>query len=265
MSVFGYDVRMCLAYLIPLCISALIAVFFCSAGMHAAEPDGGPLTVALVGDSTVQDYPVGEAKRGWGQELRAFLAPEVAVANHAAGGRSSKTFRDEGRWAAVLAAKPRIVLIQFGHNDSHDPGRPESVDAHTAFPENLRRYVSEAKAAGIVAVLVTPPPRRVFHSDGSVSKVLAPYAQAIRDVAKETGVPCIDLFTSVGAELARRGEAASEPLFCSATDRSHFSAAGAQLLARVVAEGLLAAGDPLRKLPRDRAAWPAATTGSAAP
>ena len=220
----------------------------------ASEP---PVLVAVVGDSTVQDYPANDARHGWGQELPAFLAAQVTVINHAAGGRSSKTFREEGRWATVLAAKPNVVLIQFGHNDSHDPSRPEAVDAQTAFPDNLRRYVAEAKAAGIVPVLVTPPPRRVFAADGSVSGMLAPYARAIRAVAKETAVPCIDLFANGGAELVKRGNAASEPLFCSATDRSHFSRAGAQMLARMVAEGLLAAAGPLGKLPRDQAAWPA--------
>lgn len=261
---------MCLAYRDPPAFLALMAVFCCIAGAPAAAAEGDPavteaITVALVGDSTVQDYPAADARRGWGQELPAFVVPGVQIANHAAGGRSTKTFREEGRWAQVLAAKPGIVLIQFGHNDSHDPARPESVDARSAFPDNLRRYVAEAQAAGIVPVLVTPPPRRVFHTDGSVSKVLAPYAQAVREVAKETGVPCIDLFAVGVAELAKRGEAASEPLFCSATDRSHFSRTGARLLARTIAEGLLAAGGPLRKLPRDQAIWPAATTGDATP
>ena len=224
-----------------------------------------PVSVALVGDSTVQDYPAGDVRRGWGEELPAFLAGNVQVTNHAAGGRSSKTFREEGRWATVLAAKPDVVLIQFGHNDSHDPAKPEAVDARTDFPDNLRRYVAEAKTAGVIVVLVTPPPRRVFHADGSVSRSLAPDALATRQVAQETEVPCIDLFASGGAELVRRGEDASEPLFCSGRDRSHFSAFGARLLARSIVEGLLAAGGPLRKLPRDQAAWPVATTGDAAP
>lgn len=270
MSVFRYDRCMSFACLTPLCVWALGIAVFCVANAQAAEADGAGMTtdvisLALVGDSTVQDYPAGGVQRGWGQELPAFLADHVRVTNHAAGGRSSKTFRAEGRWATVLAAKPGFVLIQFGHNDSHDPAKPEAVDARTAFPGNLRRYVAEAKAAGMTVVLVTPPPRRVFHTDGSISRALGPYAQAIRDVAQEAGVPCIDLFALGVAELARRGEAASEPLFCSATDRSHFSASGARLFARAIAQGLLAADEPLRKLPRDQATWPAATTGDATP
>lgn len=232
------------------------SVHFAQASLSATAPT---VRVALVGDSTVQNYPANDARQGWGQALPDFLAAEVHVANHAAGGRSSSTFRSEGRWDAVLADKPQVVLIQFGHNDSHDRIRPEAVDASTAFPDNLRRYVAEAKTAGISVVLVTPPPRRVFHSDGRVSTSLAPYAQAIRDVALETATPCIDLFALGSAELARRGEAPSALLFCSDKDRSHFSAAGAQLLARWIAEGLQAQDAPLRELCRDPSAWPAPT------
>jgi lysophospholipase L1-like esterase len=237
--------------------SAGATVAFAQVAMEEAQAPADAVVVALVGDSTVQDYPAGDSRCGWGQDLPGFVAPQVRVVNHAAGGRSTSTFRSEGRWDKVLASRPQVVLIQFGHNDSHDPAQPEAVDAKTAFPDNLRRYVAEAKAAGIAVVLVTPPPRRVFNAGGAISTMLAPYAQAIRDVATETGVPVIDLFARGSAELARRGEAGSAVLFCSDKDRSHFSDAGARLLATWIAEGL-AQDAGLGKLCREPAAWPTA-------
>lgn len=221
-------------------------------------------TVALVGDSTVQAYPERSDRRGWGEMLAPFLSPQVQILNRAAGGRSTATFRSEGLWTKVLAEKPDLVLIQFGHNDSHEPGRPESTEAATTYADNLRRYVSDAKDAGIAVVLVTPPPRRVFAASG-VSTVFRPYVAAMHAVAAETGVPCIDLYDGGCALLQERGEAGSIALFCSEKDRSHFSAAGALAMARLVAEGLLALGDATRSLLRTSDQWPAVATAAQQP
>lgn len=221
------------------------------AGEPAATAD-----VIFVGDSTVQDWPVAEAKRGWGQMLPAFFAPGLTVLNHAAGGRSSKTFRAEGRWAKILAAHPRLVLIQFGHNDAHGPGRPESTDAATEFRDNLARYVDEAKAAGISVVLVTPPPHRIVGPHGGSDGALVPYVTTMLTVAKEHGVPCIDLFATASAAFNALSEDDRLALFCSSEDRSHFSPRGALLLARMIAEALTL--EPAVKgMLRPVAAWPA--------
>src|SRR5207302_10485052 len=84
----------------------------------------------IVGDSTLKSNA---PMRGWGQELGAFFdSAKINVVNRAIGGRSSRTFQNEGRWNQVLAEiKPGdFVLVQFGHNDAgkyDDPaakGRP---------------------------------------------------------------------------------------------------------------------------------------------
>jgi lysophospholipase L1-like esterase len=77
------------------------------------------------------------------------------------------------------------VLIQFGHNDSHEPGRPESTDPQTEFPANLRRYVEEARAIGATPILLTPVVRRIFGQDGRLVGELQPYAEATRRVAAD--------------------------------------------------------------------------------
>jgi lysophospholipase L1-like esterase len=232
-------------------IAMLFVPLAWGAACHAGDAD-----VVIVGDSTVQDWPVAEAKRGWGQMLPAFFAPGITVLNQAAGGRSSKTFRSEGRWAKVLAAHPRVVLIQFGHNDAHGPGRPESTDAQTDFRDNMLRYVDEARAAGIGVVLVTPPPHRMAGARGGTDGALVPYATTTRMVAQERGVPCVDLFAIASEAFNARSEEGRLALFCSSEDRSHFSVAGASLLARMIADAL--AREPLAKtLLRTPAEWPA--------
>ncbi|MEZ0216966.1 MAG: SGNH/GDSL hydrolase family protein, partial [Rariglobus sp.] len=97
-----------------------------------------PLKIGIIGDSTVSNYKESMHQRGWGQLLPEFLKPGVVVINEAKPGRSTKTFAND-LWQRVLAAKPDFILIQFGHNDSHDKGKPEATDAATDYRENLRR------------------------------------------------------------------------------------------------------------------------------
>jgi len=199
-----------------------------------------PLKIAIVGDSTVCDYPDNSLLRGWGQMLRESAAPGVIYLNEAQGGKSSKTFPAD-RWQKILAAKPDFVLIQFGHNDGHAADQPESTDAATDYKENLRRYVNEARAASITPVLVTPPHRRQFDS-GGVTKELAAYAEAMKAVAAELTVPLIDLYARSGKWLNSLGEQGSASFTVNrgsnpaADDRSHFTKDGASALAKFVVE-----------------------------
>ncbi len=194
-------------------------------------------SLAIIGDSTVQDYAINSPKRGWGQILKERFTPAIVVTNYAVGGRSTKTFIEEKRWEAVLAAKPDFVLIQFAHNDSHAKGRPESTDADSDYREYLIEYVKEARAIEATPILVTPPHRRVFR-EGKLAKHLDPYANQMRQVAKELDVPLVDLYAMTKEHFEKLGEEACVALFCSESDRSHFSAEGATLLADHIASQL---------------------------
>lgn len=209
------------------------------------------MDLALIGDSTVCKYPETWPKRGWGQMLPEFLADGVEIMNEAKGGLSTKTFPRD-RWRAILNARPDYVLIQFGHNDSHERGRPESTEAATDYKDNLRRFAAEARAAGIEPVLVTPPRRRLFLPDGTPMSELAPYADAMKDVARETGTRLIDLHELSRRRYAELGETGSVAFTVNQVDqadrpgqddRTHFTAAGAREMAALVAREL-AAIDP---------------------
>lgn len=60
--------------------------------LHADESKspGGNVRGVLVGDSTVA------SKSGWGDAFGKLLGPQAECLNQALGGRSSKSFRDEG-------------------------------------------------------------------------------------------------------------------------------------------------------------------------
>ncbi len=60
-------------------------------------------TIYIAGDSTAaQKYADAAPETGWGMALPFFLQKDLAVANHAVNGRSSKSFFDEGRLDAIL-------------------------------------------------------------------------------------------------------------------------------------------------------------------
>ncbi len=93
-------------------------------------------TIFLAGDSTVKTYEEDQYIAGWGQYLQAFLnAENVTVVNKSNGGRSSRSFINEGRlftqsdkkYTSYTSIESEIkagdyLMIQFGHNDEETNG-----------------------------------------------------------------------------------------------------------------------------------------------
>lgn len=214
------------AILLSLCCGALTA--------HAA-----PLRVILVGDSTMA------GRTGYGDALCARFAPDVTCLNLARGGRSSASFRAEGRWDEVQALlrdgagfKNTYVLVQFGHNDQ--PGKPgRSTDLITEFPQNMTRYAADVHALGGVPVLLTPLTRRSFngrwlHDD------LAPWSAATRRAARDSKADLLDLNALSASAVQAMGSAEADTLAAAPPgfDRTHLGDKGAALFAKMVAAEL---------------------------
>ncbi|MEO6788798.1 MAG: rhamnogalacturonan acetylesterase [Chthoniobacteraceae bacterium] len=196
------------------------------------------LTIVIIGDSTVCEYPADAPSRGWGHFIAEYFNDKVRVVNLAASGRSTKTFIAEGRWKRALAEKPDFVLIQFGHNDSHAKERPEATDAATDYRDFLRRYVDESRAAKATPIFITPMHRRTFNADGKLTDILQPYADAMKAVAAEMKVPVIDLHASSGALFRQLGKEHCPKLANSLTDFTHFNEKGARAMAELVMKEL---------------------------
>jgi lysophospholipase L1-like esterase len=241
--------RVCLALLLAFCAPAV-------AQSPATAPSTAPsrhvpLRIVVVGDSTVCEYPPSRPDRGWGMFLAEHFKPgTVEVINLAAAGRSTKTFIKEGRWAKALAEKPDIVLIQFGHNDSHAPEKPEATDAATDYRTYLRRYIDDTRAAGATPVLVTPMVRRTFNPDGTLQDALAPYADAMKTVAAEKHVGLVDLHASSKRLIQKLGPTASADLANRKGDATHFNEQGARAMAELVTTEIPAAAPALAPLLR---------------
>lgn len=211
--------------------------------LYAADP---PKTrIVLAGDSTVTDTA------GWGAAFAKLLSSNAECVNLAAGGQSSKSFRDAGRWQKVLEAKPAFVLIQFGHNDMPGKGPKRETDPKTTYRENLARFVKEARAVGAQPILVTSMARRTFDHD-KIRGELKPWADAARQVADEEKVPLVDLFTRSIALLEKIGPTAADEFNPTAkpgvTDHTHLNAKGAEVMAGIIADEVRRVAPDLAKL-----------------
>ena len=228
-----------------------LALLGCTA-FAAEETRPAPrANVVLVGDSTVA------SKSGWGDAFAKRLAPEVRCENMGRGGRSSKSYRDEGHWKEALEAKPDWVLIQFGHNDQPGKGPERETDAKTTFRENLARYIAEAQAAGAKPVLVTSLTRRNFNAQGKIEAqkleavsdtqggssrdFLNDYVEGARAVAAERKIPLVDLNVRSIDQMNQLGAAAAvafdaKTKDASKPDKTHLSAKGAEETAKLVAD-----------------------------
>ena len=211
--------------------------------------------ILIASDSTAANYgPSAYPQMGWGMVLKCSLDPRVEVVNLARGGRSTKTFIEEGLWAGLLEKlKPGdTVLIQFGHNDADRVKIVRFTDPKGAYADNLTRFVADVRAGGGQPVLVTPIAKHVFAGD-QVQETHGAYAQAVRDVAKATGAPLIDLDADMMGAQQARGEAGSRGFYLIYTpqdhvarypdgisDTTHINEGGARLAASLVA-GRLAA------------------------
>lgn len=200
---------------------------------------GDGINIFLAGDSTVKDYsaagmynngtPLNEGS--WGEFIQTFFnESEVKIQNYAQGGRSSRTFINEGKLKAIEdnIGEGDYLFIQFGHNDSSDkypdryvplgdpvdgkyPSTPGTPGSDGQYPDGgngtfkwfLQQYIKVAKDKGAIPVLVTPVSRMYYNSDGTIyahhdketsSNKNNTYVTAMEELAKEQDVLLIDGF-----------------------------------------------------------------------
>lgn len=127
-----------------LCLDAECTEDVCAEKCQGHAPDNSATpTIFLAGDSTVKTYEDAQYIAGWGQFLDLFLDESITVVNAAHGGRSSRSFINEGRLYNIDNANfsytfsqnggqsiedcikaGDFLFIQFGHND--DASKPSN-------------------------------------------------------------------------------------------------------------------------------------------
>lgn len=228
----------------PAALCCFVALVLCCDHLRAENPASDPtterVTILLIGDSTMASYAKPPADRptltGWGQVFGEFLSDRVEVVNKARSGRSSKSFLAEGAWKDALETSADYVFIQFGHNDQ--PGKGDrTTDPEGDYRNYLKRYIADARAAGMRPILVTPVARRTY-VDGKLHSTLGPYVNAVKAVGIAEQVPVIDLHQASLDLFETLGDEKSADLSASAGDRTHFSRKGARAIAQLVADRL---------------------------
>ena len=222
-------------------------------------------TFLIVGDSTVKS---GGSKGmiGWGEVIAPFFdTNKINVVNHAIGGRSSRTFFTEGRWAKVVEQMKAgdFVIIQFGHNDGGRIGDPANKNRASvrglgdetvedtkpdgakeqvhSFGWYMSRYIADAKAKGVTVILCSPIPHKDKWENG---RDFAEFAEWDAELAKIHHIYYFDLTMLISDGYKKIGMEKVAAFF--ADPRTHTSAAGAQFNAACVVDGLRnLKGDPL--------------------
>lgn len=233
-------------------------------------------TVYLIGDSTMADYSgdyepgkdymkVRYPVTGWGQVFQSFMVSDsihkvknliktdsAVVDNRAKGGRSTRTFFQEGRWRSVFDSlkKEDLVLMQFGHNDAAESKTERYVNIE-GYKEFLRLFVSQTREKGAIPIILTPVARNYPWKDGKLQNVHGEYDKAPKDVANELDVMLIDLnqksldyFTKMGEPFVTENYFMNLPPNIyeaypdGQNDNTHFQPKGATEIARLVFEGM---------------------------
>lgn len=198
-------------------VKALLFLALFTGLVGLAAPQSQPITLHLIGDSTMANKPIIPAnpERGWGQMLPMYFKETVHVENYAQNGRSSKSFIAEGRWDKVLAAlQPGdFVLIQFGHNDEKTNDVKRGTAPFGEYTTNLVRFIRETREHQAIPILATSTARRKFDAAGNLIDTHGDYPKAVRLVAADQHAPLLELCTATEKLLQQLGPDSSKRLF----------------------------------------------------
>ena len=210
--------------------------------------------IFYAGDSTcAQNNITTFPQTGIGQGLELYIKKEIKIHNHAVNGRSTKSFIEQGRLAVieqqVLAGD--FLFIQFGHNDEKEYDKDRYTTPYGTYKEYLKKFITVAKSAGAIPVLITPLERRCFVDAWKLGEGdHGEYVAGMKQVAEEEKVALIDLYSKSRAKMEEAGAvettkwfmhlAKGECPFCpeGKIDNTHLKAEGARVFAGLIAEGL---------------------------
>lgn len=213
---------------------------------------------STVKKNTIETYP----QTGIGQVLNLYLKPEIAILNYAENGRSTKSFITEGRLEKINTEikENDFLFIQFGHNDQKTDIE-RHTDSYGEYQENLKKFIEVAKRKNALPVLITSLYRRHFDEFGIIKEnVHEDYPIAMKDVAKESQIACIDLCEKSKQLLEQYGDGETKKWFMNLRsnqysaypngleDNTHLKQEGAVIMAGLVAEGLYELGGQYRSL-----------------
>ena len=237
------------------------------------------IRIYLVGDSTVQDYTIRSNYQtkyypmsGWGESFQERLYNEdlkkikkitdnadcAVVINKAKGGRSTRTYWEDGLWKTVYdKLEPGdMVLIQFGHNDSAKSYPDRYVDV-PGFKDYLAKYIAQTREKKAIPVLITPVNRNYpWTGENKLANSHDEYPEAMRQVAKKYKVMLVDLsemslehFSKMGRKYVGENYFIPQgiyPNYMNKSDNTHFQIKGASELSKMIYEDMVRLSDEFK-------------------
>lgn len=209
-------------------------------------------TIFWAGDSTVKQNSIATyPQTGIGQMFHRYVKNmQVQIENHAENGRSTKSFMDEGRLAAIYdrIKAGDFLFIQFGHNDEKPEDPARYTDPEGEFAANLERFVNAARNKRAIPVFITPLTR--LDRSANAKYRHDAWAESYRRTAKRLNVALIDLTCMSEALVDSMGERARTEYYMNfpagvypafpegLKDGTHLQPAGALAFAGLIAKGL---------------------------
>ena len=235
----------------------------------------------IASDSTVQTYDsYYYPQTGWGQtfntwfgdlveereaenssfsQAQVYESENAIIENRSIGGRSSKSYVQEGKLEDVLEDIDAgdYLFIQWGHNDA-TTSRPNRYVSTSDFSNWIMMYVNGAYQRGATPVLVTPVSRYsyTYDSEGNLTwkSDFEAYRQVMISIAKEYDIPIIDLTSRSGDICESFGVEGAKALFLTgveagdytegaytggSSDATHLQWYGAYKFSQAVAQGIV--------------------------
>lgn len=180
-----------------------------------------------------EDCPFAQEKR--------YVGHCFEVDNCAMAGRSSKTFREEGRLQDIAAhiQEGDYLIIQFGHNDA-GKSKLERYVALEDFKSSLVNFADAALSHGakpvFVSSIVLCPGPQVMGEAEEINRLLPKYGEVMRRYAEELECPFIDMNRLTKEYLLRKTAEEQERLY--KPDHVHLVHEGAKVYAALVAKEL---------------------------
>ncbi|MFV0378501.1 MAG: rhamnogalacturonan acetylesterase [Mangrovibacterium sp.] len=203
------------------------------------------VSIWLIGDSTMAwKKPERAPESGWGEGLKQFVNGNATIRNHAASGRSSLNFINEGLWTDVCDSLQAgdYVIIQFGHNDEKSDTL-RHTEPFDSYKDNLGKFIRESKKKGAIPVVCSSIVRRQFNPDGSLKDTHGDYIKATKQAAEETGTLYIDMEALTRELVTKMGPESSKQIYNYTTkkqDSTHLNFNGARAIAELFVDEIKA-------------------------
>ncbi len=254
--------------------------------------DSHKTKIYVMGDSTAVAYGNDNTIGGWGEYLVNYFNSDVEIINKAEGGRSARSYLNQGRLKEVFeeVGPGDYVFIQFGTNDQRTDdnafmehavmlGEPDENGIYPTIPGvkcatpeyiynfykdseypydttfypyesgtfkwYMKQHVDAIKKTGATPVLLTPMCRMFFDSEGKIVSHFGEndgYIEAIRQLADEENIECIDMYDITKKLYESYGVMTTQGLHNvnadGSVDLTHYNKFGANLIASKMAEAI---------------------------